>query len=517
MKNKILISVLLLCSGLFTACSGEMDFDPYNKVPEGQFWVTEADATAAVVACYGKLCDWPMFEPTTFALEEIASGNTAKGSTVDDQPDLDKIVTYQFTPSMAIFNTYWNSRYSVLNVCNQAITNIPKMSIDENVKNSLLGEARFVRAWTYFELVRIFGEVVLYDGLPANNAYNIPKSSIADVYKLIVEDLEFGATYLRKDAWPTDMKGRVTSWAAKALLAKVKMYEASGANFTDDKQPINEATWAEVKAITDDIISNGIYSLYTKDGEDSFFNLFRIQNENCDESILEAQCGASKVAGGINRSAYAVYQWVRGGSFSGWGFNIPSDEMITSWEARTDDVVRYKASIAYRGETLPDGKVIDGSETLAGTNAGKPGYKPARYNYKVYMASDDETGLGGWMASIEQNPRLFRFADVLLIDAEAELNLGNTAAAVESINKVRDRAYAAPYTTATLTMQKVWDERRFELAFENDRFFDIVRTGQAATLLASRGFKYPKHCFYPIPQEQIDLSNGTLTQNKNYK
>lgn len=517
MKNKILISALLACSGLFTACNGEMDFDPYNKVPEEQFWVTEADATAAIVACYGKLCDWPMFEPTTFALEEIASGNTAKGSTVDDQPDLDKIVSFQFTPAMSIFNTYWNSRYSVLNVCNQAITNIPKMSIDENVKKSLLGEARFIRAWTYFELVRIFGEVVLYDGLPENNAYNIPKSNIADVYKLIEQDLEYGAANMRKEAWSTDMKGRVTSWAAKALLAKVKMYEASGANFMEDGQPINGVTWTDVKAITDDVISNGIYSLYTKNGKDSFFNLFRIANENCEESILEAQCGASKVAGGINRSAFAVYQWVRGGSFSGWGFNVPSDQMIEAWEARSDDEVRYKASVVYRGQTLPDGKVVDGSETLAGTNAGKEGYKPARYNYKVYMSSADETGLGGWMTSIEQNPRLFRFADILLIDAEAEFNLGNTGEALISVNKVRDRAYATPFTSNTLTMQAIWDERRFELAFENDRFFDLVRTGQAKTVLAARGFQYPKNCFYPIPQEQIDLSNGILTQNKHWK
>lgn len=516
MKNKILLVTVLTISALLTGCHGELDFGPYNKEQQKDFWVTENDATAAIVACYGKLCDWPFFEPTTFALEEVVSGNTAKGSTPDDQPDLDKISLFQFTPSMEIFDTFWKSRYSAINVCNQAITNIPNMSIDENIKNSLVGEARFIRAWIYFELVRIYGEVVVYDGIPENNTYNIPKSSIAEVYRFIEQDLEFGFTHMRKDPWPSEMKGRVTAWAARALLAKVKMYEASGANFMEDGKPINNVTWADVKAVTDDVIANGIFNLYTKDGKDSFFNLFRIANENCDESILEAQCGASKTVGGINRSAYAVYQWVRGGSFSGWGFNVPSDEMISSWEARADDQVRYKSSVIFRGDVLPDGRTLDGVEELAGTNAGKAGAKPARYNYKVYISKDDETGLGGWMTSIEQNPRLFRFADVLLIDAEAKLNLGEIDKALQSINKVRDRAYAARFTQSTLTQQAIWDERRFELAFENDRFFDIVRTGQAKTILSAKGFIYPKHCFYPLPQNQIDLSNGILVQNKNY-
>lgn len=516
MKNKILFYTLFFSSSILVSCQGEMDFDPYATVPQEKFWQSEDDATAAVVACYAKFCDWPFFEPTTLALEEMASGNTAKGSSPDDQPDLDKIMKFQFTPSMTIFDTFWKSRYSAVNVCNQAITNIGAMDIDEAKKESLLGEARFMRAWLYFELVRTFGEVVVYDGLPANNAYNIAKSSIPEVYTFIEKDLEFGIEYLPKEAWPENMKGRVTSWAAKALLAKVKMYEASGSNFMEDGQPINGATWGDVKALTDDIILHGIYSLYTKDGAESFFNLFRVENENCDESIFEAQCGASKLAGGINRSAYAVYQWVRGGSFAGWGFNVPTDQLIADWEARADDGVRYKSSIAFRGDMLPDGRVIDGTETLSGTNAGTAGYKPARYNYKVYISKDDETGLGGWMTSIEQNPRLFRYADVLLIDAEAEFNLNNVDEAVKSINKVRDRAYATPYTTATLTMQLIWDERRFELAFENDHFFDLVRTGQAKTVLASKGFVSPKNNFYPIPQNQIDLSYGILKQNKNY-
>ena len=104
----------------------------------------------------------------------------------------------------------------------------------------------------------------------------------------------------------------------------------------------------------------------------------------------------------------------------------------------------------------------------------------------------------------------------MLIDAEAEFNLGNKQEAVNSINLVRARVKETPLTVADITLQKIWDERRFELAFENDYFFDLVRTGQAATVLAPNGFVHPRNDFYPIPQTQIDLSVGILKQNKYY-
>lgn len=495
---------------LLASCQKDLNFPDYNKTPVTAYWQTAADAQSAVISCYGKLVDWPFFEPTTFGPEEIASDNTAKGSTPDDQPDVLMMKNYTFTPSLTGFNTFWNSRYSAINVCNQAITNIPGINMDEATKKQLLGEARFIRAWLYFEMVRMFGEVVVYDGLPASNNYNIAKSPIDSGYGFIVRDLQYGIDNMRKDPWETQWLGRVNSWSAKALLAKVKFYMASGTNFAG--HAINGTTWSDVKALTDDVIQNGPYRLHTAEGDSAFYYLFRMKNENCEESIFEAQCGASKLAGSINRSAYAVYQWVRG--MSGWGFNVPTDGLLAAWHARGYDNIRMKASIAWNGETLPDGTVIDGDLTQSGTNAGSPGYDPARYNFKVYVPAAEDANLT-WMYGAAQNPRLLRFADILLIDAEAELNLGNTAGALASINLVRDRVREPALTT--LQMQDIWDERHFELAFENDRWFDLVRSGQAAAVLGPQGFKSPKNNFYPVPQQQIDLSGGVLTQNTNYK
>lgn len=511
------IGAILLATFAITACTSDMDFDAYNTIQQTEFWQDKSDAESAVFACYGKLSDWGFIQPTTFGPEEIASDNTAKGSTTDDQADVNYFKNFSFTPSLENFNTYWNIRYSLINICNQAITNIPNIDMDETYRNELIGEAKFIRAWTYFELVRMFGEVIIYDGIPEDGAYDIPKSSLENVYAFILSDLDYGYENMYKTAWSDEYKGRVTAWSALALKAKVLMYMASGANFTKDKTAVSGTTWTDVKEVTDKVISEGPYSLYTGKGDSSFFYLFRFEGENCDESIFEVQNGASTDYGDINRCAYAVYQWVRGDNDngSGWGFNVPTDDMVFDWQKRTDDTLRMKASIAFLGDKLSDGTTVGGLTTLAGTNAGQDGYPVARYSMKVYVPLEDQTNLS-WIYGIEQNIRLLRFSDILLIDAEAEFNLGNVSNAVESINLVRNRVKETPYTVSDLTLQKIWDERRFELAFENDRFFDLVRSGQAESVLGGNGFVYPKNVFYPIPQEQIDLSIGALVQNDNY-
>jgi len=160
-------------------------------------------------------------------------------------------------------------------------------------RNQILGEARFIRAWNYFELTKLFGEVIVYDSLPAGGVYDIPKSPVEDVYKFILSDLDWGYSNMRKTPWDAANKGRVTAWAARALEAKVLMYMASGDQFMENKQPIGGKTWDDVKAVTNDVINNGIYSLYTGHGDSSFFYLFRLENENCNESIFESQAGAS--------------------------------------------------------------------------------------------------------------------------------------------------------------------------------------------------------------------------------
>lgn len=501
-----------------SSCSDVFDFAPYNQVPPTQFWTSESDANKAVFACYGTIVDWGFNDPATFALAEIASGNTVKGGMASDQPNVHQFSSFTFTATHNHIAQNYNMRYFLINMCNQAITNIPKVTMDETTKKSLIGEAKFIRAWAFFDLAKTFGEVVIYDGLPADNNYNKAKSTLSEVYKFIESDLEYAAANCRVEPWPANMKGRVTSWAAKAYLAKVKMYEASGANFTDEGTALNGVNWGDVKTITDDVISHGPYELFTQKGDSSFFHLFRLPYENSDESIFEAQCGTSATVGGIARSSYAQYQWAT--NLNGWAFNSPSDKLIQDWETRAatdNDVIRYQQSIIYQGQTLPDGDII-GPAVQSGTSAfgdvNATGLARSRFSLKVYESKNDDKHNGGWQAYTEQNYKLYRYAEVLLIDAEAEFMLGNKQEAVNSINLVRSRVNEIPLDITTITLQKIWDERRFELAFENDRFFDLVRTGQAENALGTSGFSKQKNKFYPLPQLQIDLAKGVLKQNK---
>jgi len=199
-------------------------------------------------------------------------------------------------------------------------------------------------------------------------------------------------------------------------------------------------------------------------------------------------------------------QGVRGSTGGGWGFNVPTADLVAEYEANDP---RMDATIIFRGETTPEGDAIPAT-----------GDNP-RYNQKSYVPFGTyvECSEGS-----EQNVRVIRYADVLLMNAEAANELGMSAQAIASLELVRARARGGnntilPKVTTTDKAQlrtAIWHERRVELAMEFDRFFDLVRQGRAATVLASKGFKAGKNEVWPIPQNEIDLSAGVLTQNPGY-
>lgn len=520
--NKCLL--LIAVAGSLVSCEDNMNFDDYNQLPQQEFWKTSEHAMQALTSCYGSFTsDWNYFDPTVMGPEEMASDNTSKGGSGGSQGngDLNTFMDFSFTPSLARFNSLWKSRYSTINLCNQVLTYVPTIEMNQSEKNEVLGEARFIRAWCYFELVRLFGEVVIYDGLPTGNAYDISKSSVEDVYNFILKDLEFGFSNMRKTTWDDQWKGRVTAWAARALEAKVKMYMASGENFMENKQAIGGVTWRDVEIVTNDVITNGIYDLFTAKGDSSFYYLYRLKYENCVESIFETQNGVSgdRLASG---SAYAYNSWMKGSSDGGFGYSVPSDKLVADWADRyaSQNDLRYLYSIVWDGERLVDyhdknGNLVQDIVVALPVIDGITG--KARFNKKVYVPRDERCDYkkDWYLTMIEQNQRLFRFADILLIDAEAKLKSGNEGGALISINRVRERA--GQPKLKTLVIKQIWDERRFEFVFENDRYFDLVRTGESKTVLSYKNWTYPKNVFYPVPQDQIDLSNKNLKQNKNWE
>ena len=491
--NKKLIAVLGIASLiLITSCKKDfLDVPPQGQQAAEQFWTSEADATKAVNSIYANLRGWTEVAFAPIAIESLGSDDTETGSDPSDGsvPFMNTYNNFTVTSTQGQLSDFWNGRYQTINLCNQVIDNIPAINMDANLKARYIAEAKFVRAYQYFRLVRAFGDVPLRLNLPKDaSEYNLPRTPKAQVWAAIEKDLTDAAGVLPKSYTGADI-GRATKGAALAFHAKVAMYQGN--------------KWADAKSYTDQVIGLGIYSLFT-----NYEQLFRVQNEFNSESIFEIN--AKHVPGNCDasNSQYSQVQGVRSVARGGWGFNVPTTDLSNSYEAGDP---RKDATIIFRGETTPEGDAI-------------PATVPnPMYNQKSYVPFKDPNNQDCNEGS-DQNIRVMRYAEVLLMNAEANNELGSSAAALSALEQVRARARAGnntvllPITTTDKVALRdaIWKERRAELAMEFDRYFDVIRQGRAATVFGPLGWKANKNEVWPIPQSEIDLSAGTLTQNPGY-
>ncbi|KIC94829.1 RagB/SusD family nutrient uptake outer membrane protein [Flavihumibacter solisilvae] len=476
------VTVLLVANG---CTKSFLDVPPQGQQPNEAFWQNEDDAAKAVNAMYANLRTWNNVAFAPIAIESLGSDDTEKGSSASDATFLNKFDDFTATSTEGQTLDFWAGQFQNINLANQVLANVPPIAMEEGLKNRFLAEAKFIRAYSYFRLVRAFGGVPLRLKLPVDaSEYNIPRATKEEVYAAIEQDLTEAAAVLPQ-TYPSKDIGRATKGAALALHAKVSMYQNK---------------WDQVLNLTNQVMGLG-YALFP-----DYEKLFRVQNENSVESVFEIQ--AAYVPGNcdISNSQYSQVQGVRASFGGGWGFNVPTQDLANAYEA---DDPRRDATIIFRGETTPQGDPIPAT-----------GDNPM-YNQKSYVPFSTyvECSEGS-----EQNIRVIRYADVLLMNAEAANELGNPAQAKSSLNAVRARARggnAAILPDVTTDDQgalreAIWKERRVELAMEFDRFFDLVRQGRAATVLAGKGFVAGKNEVWPIPQNEIDLSAGTLTQNPGY-
>ncbi len=485
MKRNMNSSLLLLPFLFVLACSeGYLDFEPEGKLPEADFFVTEAHADQAVVAIYAHMRTWGQVAFPFMAIQEIPSDNSIKGSVVGDAAFLNDYDRFAVVPNEGQVNDYWSARYKGVNLCNQVIDKIDNTSTGEAKKTRLVAESKFLRAYFYFDLVRAYGDIPLVTSTETAAEQAAVKAPKNDVYTQIVSDLNDAISGLpvEHDAANT---GRATKGAAQTLLAKVDLYLQN---------------YSEAATLTDQVIASGVYTLM-----DDFWGMFRIANENCAESVFEIQCPYDPGDWDLTNCQHAEPQGPRGDY--GWGFNVPADDLANAFDA-AGDVVRKNTTIIYHGQTAPNGDLIGG----IGLNE-MEGVNVPRYNGKVYSTVQERNELG-WWCSWGANVRVLRYAEVLLINAEAKVRTGDASGAAVSLNQVRSRADLP--AIASPGIDDVLNERRLELAMEGDRFFDIVRTGQAASRLGSKGFKTGISEIFPIPQNMIDMTNGTITQNPGY-
>lgn len=481
-KNIVIISLTLLA---FLSCNDEkfLDVNPSSETPE-QALSSPTAATELVNAVYNKFLNWNESSFAWNGVSSMTSDDADKGSDPGDTGgDKDLMDALSFSPTSLSFNEVWEANYQGIARANQALKFLPDLAIDETLKKRLIGESKFLRAMFYFRLAKMFGGVPLIKSVPnIQNQDDIKaantRASRKEIYDFIITDLTEAAADLPTQYGGADL-GRATKGAALTLLAKVHMY-----NLEDDGR------WQKVKDLTTQVMGLG-YDL-----TDNYEDIWKEIGENNKESIFEIQARGETPNKGVE--GYFVSQGARGAGGWGWGFNTPTQDLANAYEAGD---TRRDATIIFRGETLWDGLLVPNTVSNP------------MYNQKAYVSKTAETFNGNdWESN--KNIRILRYAEVLLMNAEASLVVGGDAKT--PLNDVRERA-GLPLLQVVNQMA-VWKERRLELAFEHDRYFDLVRQGRAGAVLRAHGknFVDGKHELFPIPQAQIDLSGGLLVQNPGY-
>ena len=475
-------------------CKKFLDKSPQGEMTQEVFPTTAADALNATNAAYTTLREWN-YHSGGYPITDIMSDDARKGSNPSDQAStVGPYDTFTITPTQDGLDRWWNQLYVGVKRCNVVIEKVPLISMDQALKTRYLAEARFVRGLIYFDFVRAWGGVPLVTTLTP--PLHLPRASKEEVYAQIIADLEFAAASLpeRSEYEGKDM-GRATKGAANAFLARVALWMHDFEN-------------AEKYAML--VINSTQYGL-----EPVYTDACGVNGQNGPEAIFEI--GALPYDGTENGgNQYGNTQGVRGSPNRGWGFNRPSIDLRNSFEQGDP---RYKGTVINLNDTI-DGVVILGDGTTPDVTKDDKGniIEIECYNRKVWVPGDNTSTQWG------HNRRMMRYSDVLLVAAEALNENGKSSQALTYLNMVRERARQGnpailPDITTTVKSELsdiIFNERRHELAMEGWRFWDLIRTGRAAAAMAPLGFIAGKNELLPIPQSEIDNSQGTLTQNPNW-
>jgi hypothetical protein len=493
MKNFIYsIKIALVMLIVFPVLYSCNDDDFLDRKPLGN--ATEGDLTAGgfeekAFGLYGQIrtqdgvANW-----IRYWFQSIRSDDAQKGSTPTDASALGNVMdNFQYSATQGEFSANWNGHYSLIFACNDLIAAIETSGLTDQGTIINEAEAKAIRGFAYFDLRRDYGEVPIIlnkivvpsDGIKA-------KSTIPEVDQQIISDLEFAAANL-PESWPA-FPGRATKGFANGLLAKLYLYQGN---------------WIKSLEKSELVINSGQYNL-----DNSYANLFSEAGDNSRESIFEIQF--LREAGVNYSNNYWESQGVRGSSTwdLGWGFNVPTENLVNAYEAGDP---RKEATILFSGQNDGFGLMVPESPPLAQPYWNKKAYTTpsARENY-------------GENKNHWKNIKILRYADVLLMAAEAANELDNYSKAIDFLERVRERARGTNAVLPKITdMNKavlrtaIKHERRIELAMEGERFYDLVRWGDAPAVLGGLGYQ-PRNQYYPIPLTAIDQSGGILVQNPNY-
>lgn len=491
---KILISICL--TGLTFSCSDEFaQPDPPFSVTSDNFFISEEDYSNALIGAYDPL----QATYTNVILGEIASDNThCGGESATDVIGWQQVDRMIHTPVNDNLDDIWDFNFAGIYRTSYIIENADN-DVEFDDKAQIIAEARFLRAYFNFEMVKWFGGIPIKpEGrFVLGDELTIPRSTVEEAYAYIEDDLMQAIPNMSEQA---PQVGRASKYSAQALLGKVYLYQNK---FAESAQQLQA------------VIDSGQFHLYgTQEGE-NFLNLFEFFAENGPESVFEVQYTNVQGAGfgclQCSEGNVAVgFSGVRGYNgpvyVSGFGFNLPTQETV---DAFSDDDLRKELSIL----DIENWAEQTGATFTIGNQDPVTGHT-GFYNKKYIPrenANEPDPNL-----THPNNYRAIRYADVLLMAAEA-LNRGgiNDELARDYLNQVRERAGLEPVSSSgSQLLDDIYTDRRLELMGEGHRFFDLVRTGRAADVID--GFQPNKNEVFPIPLEEIQFSQGNWEQNANY-
>lgn len=499
MKKYLFISIItvVLFSTVITSCSDEyVDPKPEYSIDSENYFNSKEEYDNALVAAYDLL----QSTYVNVLLGEIASDNTlCGGESPTDVIGFQQIDDMIHTPTNSNLKDIWNWMFAGVQRANYILEF--KDKTDFEGKTQVIAEARFLRAYYHFELVKWFGPIPMKGDarFKIGDEKIIPRSSVQEVYASIEADLIFAAANLSPTA---AQKGRITKGAAQALLGKAYLYQNK---------------FSQAAVVLDAVITSQKYSL-VKD----YNSIFEAAGENGSESVFEVQYtdvegagfGCLQCSEGNVAVGFSGVRNFSGPLFSsGYSFNLPTAESANVFETgdkRKDVAILDIAAFAEANTSYDKGN---------GVTYGKGNEDTGFFNRKYLPRKRSDAAQGDLNLTNPNNYRAIRYADVLLMAAEA-YNRGNIddGKAKTYLNLVRKRAFGDDNHDISATGPALTDfilaERRVELFGEGHRFFDLVRTGKAAGTIP--GFTANKNELFPIPIEEIQFAGGNWVQNPRY-
>lgn len=481
---------------LFAACKKSfLELQPRGTELEDNFYKNRDQVFQGLVAVYDVM-QWGTSGGYTMKMPLLSAASDeayAGGSDASDQPAWVAYDNFTLDPYKGPQLGLWQKNYSGVYKANLLLSKIEGVpSLDAAFKARTIAEAKFLRAYFYFDLIRFFGNIpLIIEAIPTADLYSVPQAATADVYKQIEQDLTDARAGLPVTVSASE-NGRITKGAATALLAKAIIFQNNNARMADAANLLKEVN------------TTASYHLLPV-----FADVFRVDNKFNAESILEIPHS--------NLAAWGDWGWVNGGegnvapqfigaadysgpTFSnGWGFAPITEDLAN----------------AMTGDPRFDATIIDGKKMKTQGATYNARYQNTDYFIRKYAPQQAfRSAVGTAELNWPINEIEIRLADTYLLEAEALVRAGGDAVRAKSLlDAVRDRSGLA---SVPATLDNIYNERRLELATEGHRFFDLVRTGKAATALASRGFKAGKNEVLPIPQSEIDVTNKVLQQNPGY-